>query len=294
MQPFRKRLKILTLQFLALLSVVRGYNLFLIASAQYLAAICILSDKTHWETLLDYRLFLLILASTFIIAAGYIVNNFYDSEKDWINRPYQALLNKHISQHFKLNIYMLLNILGLASAMAVSYRACTFFVWYALFLWFYSHRLKKITFVGNLTAALLSVIPFAALFIYYFHFNWIIFIHACFLFLLLLAREITKDFTSIRGDFICYYPTLPVVLGVPKTKRIASLIILLTGVPGWLLTKSFRTGAMHYYFYFCLVALLMGLTRLYRAQSQREFVQLHHLLRLIIVLGIFSIALIKW
>lgn len=294
MGPIRKRLRILTLQFLALLSVVRGYNLFLIALAQYLAAICILSDKTYYDTLLDYRLFLLILSSTLIIAAGYIVNHFYDLEKDWINRPYQALLNKRISQHFKLNVYMLLNVLGLASAMAVSYRACSFFVWYALLMWFYSHRLKKISFIGNFTAALLSVIPFAALFIYYFHFDWIIFIHACFLFLLLLAREIIKDFTSIRGDSICDYTTLPVVLGVPQTKRIAALIIVLTGVPGWLLTKAFRTGAMHYYFYFCLVALLISLAMLQRARSQREFAQVHHLLRSIIVLGIFSIALIKW
>ena len=35
-----------------------------------------------------------------------------------------------------------------------------------------------------------------------------------------LSREIVKDIAAVKGDVIIGYPTLPVVLGVRKTKAI--------------------------------------------------------------------------
>lgn len=293
MRPLGSRIKSLALKLFALLSIVRGYNLFLLTLAQYFAAVFIFSKRSYWATLFDLELFCLISATNALIAAGYIINNFYDSEKDWINRPHQTLLNQHISQRFKLNTYMLLNTLGLALAAVVSYRALAFFIFYSLCIWLYSHKLKKLTLVGNLTAAVLSALPFFPLFMYYSRFDRLIFTYAAFLFLLLLAREITKDFTSIQGDLVCDYPTLPVALGLSQSKRIAALVILLTALPAWLLASALPTGAMRYYFYFSLLVLAVDLILLYGARSQRHFHALYNLLRLLLVLGIFSIVLVK-
>jgi 4-hydroxybenzoate polyprenyltransferase len=76
-------------------SVVRGYNILVIVIAQYLTAIYILAhDKPLGEVLFDVKLLMLVLASATTIAAGYIINNFYDSEKDRINRPNKSQLDR--------------------------------------------------------------------------------------------------------------------------------------------------------------------------------------------------------
>ena len=71
---------------------VRGYNLLIIVLAQYLAAIFILSPDslTLRGVLLDENLFILVLCNALVIASGYLINSFYDSEKDLINKPYKT------------------------------------------------------------------------------------------------------------------------------------------------------------------------------------------------------------
>jgi 4-hydroxybenzoate polyprenyltransferase len=48
--------------------------------AQYLS-IFILAPEKSPDILLDFNLFLLVFASSLTIASGYIINNFYDSQK---------------------------------------------------------------------------------------------------------------------------------------------------------------------------------------------------------------------
>jgi 4-hydroxybenzoate polyprenyltransferase len=78
---------------LAFFSVLRGYNIALIVLAQYLCSIFILApDKPLKELLLDPDLALLILSTAIVIGSGYIINSFYDAEKDLINRPRKTLV----------------------------------------------------------------------------------------------------------------------------------------------------------------------------------------------------------
>ena len=92
-------------KFLSIFSVVRGYNVLLIVFAQYLTSVFILSDKTYFEVVFDKSLFLIICCSSLSIASGYIINNFYDSEKDLINRPNKSMLDRLVGQPTKLNFY---------------------------------------------------------------------------------------------------------------------------------------------------------------------------------------------
>ena len=81
-------------KFFSLLSVVRGYNILILVAAQYLAAIFIFSPEASLrDVLLDFNLFFIVLATICVIAAGYIINNFYDAEKDRINRPLKAKID---------------------------------------------------------------------------------------------------------------------------------------------------------------------------------------------------------
>ena len=50
---------------------------------------------------------------------------------------------------------------------------------------------------------------------------------------------------------------------------------------------------MDAYFYFSLLLLIYFLLKLYNAKEKSSYLKLHALLKLIIVLGVFSIILIK-
>jgi len=86
-----RRQKHILLKFFSLFSVVRGYNILVIVIAQYLTSVYILAyNKPVRVVVLDVNLLMLVLASAATIAGGYIINSFYDSEKDLINRPIKS------------------------------------------------------------------------------------------------------------------------------------------------------------------------------------------------------------
>ena len=129
--------KHILLKFFSLFSVVRGYNILIVVIAQYLASIYIFANHLPVKTvLLDVNLLMLVLASSATIAAGYIINNFYDSEKDLINRPQKTMLDRLISQNTKLSFYFVLNFLAIVFASYVSFKAVVFFVLYIFAIWF--------------------------------------------------------------------------------------------------------------------------------------------------------------
>ncbi|HRV55534.1 MAG TPA: ubiquinone biosynthesis protein UbiA, partial [Mangrovimonas sp.] len=123
-----RRNRLILLKFFSMFSVVRGYNILFLVVAQYLSAIFIMAhNRPLKEVLLDINLFLIVLASAATIAGGYIINNFYDSEKDLINRPQKSMLDKLVSQNTKLSFYFVLNFLAAICASYVSFRAVIFF-----------------------------------------------------------------------------------------------------------------------------------------------------------------------
>src|SRR5690554_4310180 len=95
-----RKLKWTLLQFLSFFSVIRGYNIAVVVIAQYLSAIFIFGSHSRAITVLtDVHLFLIIFSSALAIASGYIINNFYDDEKDLINRPYKSFRSEeHTSE----------------------------------------------------------------------------------------------------------------------------------------------------------------------------------------------------
>ena len=285
--------KLLLLKLLSLFSVVRGYNILMIALAQYLASIYILSPKLPLrEVILDLNLFFIVLASTLVIASGYIINNFYDAEKDLINKPKKSMLDRLVSQRFKLTTYFILNFLAVFAASYVSFRAVLFFSAYIFGIWFYSHKLKKVPFVGNFVSATLAIAPFFAVFVYYKNFETVIFVHAIFLFLLILVREMIKDLENMKGDLVQNYRTIPIIYGANVSKFIIAGLILLTLIPSLLLITKFDVGLMNYYFMACIVLLVLFLVLLLQSKTKMHYVWLHNILKFIIIVGVFSILLI--
>lgn len=288
-----RRQKHILLKFFSLFSVVRGYNILVIVIAQYLASVYIFApDIPVKSVLLDLNLLMLVLASSATIAGGYIINNFYDSEKDLINKPRKTMLDRLVSQNTKLSFYFVLNFLAVVFASYVSFKAVIFFALYIFAIWFYSHRLKKKPMVGNIVSAVLTVTPFFAIFIYYKNFEQVVFAHALFLFLLVSMRELTKDLENIKGDLALGYRTVPVVHGEKVSKAMLTVVALLTMVAATVIILFFEIGYMNYFFYLSIVLLFIFLMILWKSKTKTHYLILHNMLKLIIVLGVFSILLI--
>lgn len=286
MLPFEK--------FIGLFSVVRGYNIMMICIAQYLTAIFILSRQPLRQVLLDPRLFAIVLAGALAVAGGYIINAFYDQEKDLINKPTRTLMERMVGQHTKLSLYFILNFLSVIVASYVSFRAVLFFSIYIFMMWFYSHRLKKMILVGNIISGILSIIPFFAIFVYYHNFQKVIFVHAAFLYYLLLAKDFVKDLQNIKGDFALGYHTIATDYGERSSKQLISLLVGLTLLCVYFLTSFPDTGAMKYYFILAAIVLLAVFTPiLWRSKTEIHYAFLHNLLKVIIVVGVFCIVLVR-
>ncbi len=288
-----RKQKHILLKFFSMFSVVRGYNILIIVIAQYFTSIYILSyNKTLQDVILDANLLMLVLASSLTIAGGYIINNFYDSEKDLINRPIKSKLDKLVSQNTKLSFYFVLNFLAVIMASYVSFRAVLFFSVYIFAIWFYSHKLKKLAFIGNIVSASLTIAPFFAIFIYYKNFQTVVFVHAVFLLLIIFKRELTKDLENLKGDLSQGYKTIPVVYGEPTSKKILTLLSFLTLLPTYLLLYKYNIGYMYYYFYLSIALLGVFLFLLWKSNSKIHYLILHNILKFIILAGVFSILLI--
>jgi 4-hydroxybenzoate polyprenyltransferase len=281
------------MKIISLFSVVRGYNIPVIILAQYLSAIFILApEKRALDVILDFNLFFIILASSLTIASGYIINSFYDSQKDLINRPNKSMLDRLVSQKTKLTVYFSLNFITVFMALFVSWRAVLYFSIYIFLIWFYSHKIKKRVIVGNLMAAFLAILPFFAILLYYKNLYEVIFGHATFLFLLLLIREIVKDLENLKGDFVTDYKTIPIIYGEKTAKIIITILITLTIVPVYILIEIYDVGYMDIYFYTCLISLLFFSFQLWKSDKKEHFLQLHNTLKILIVAGVFCIVLI--
>jgi 4-hydroxybenzoate polyprenyltransferase len=298
--------KLFLLKMISLFSVVRGYNIPIIALAQYLSAIFILApEKRALSVLLDFQLFIIVLASSLTIASGYIINSFYDSKKDLINRPNKSQLDRLVSQKTKLQVYFSLNFFVALIAFFVSFRAVLFFSVYIFLIWLYSHKIKKYTLIGNLMAAFLAVLPFFGILLYFYlkmplyeiENNSIklavILSHASFLFLLILIREMIKDLENLKGDLANDYKTIPIFYGEEVSKKIITGLTLATIVPVYFLINVYDVGYMDVYFYSCFIVLILFLLYLWKWNTKEHYIVLHNVLKFLIVSGVFCIVLIN-
>ena len=290
-----RKQKHLLIKFFSMFSVVRGYNILVVIVAQYLASLFIFAhNKSVKSVLLDLNLLMLVLASAAVIAGGYIINNFYDSEKDLINRPNKSMLDRLVSQNTKLSLYFVLNFSAIVMASYVSFKPVLFFSVYIFGIWFYSHKLKKMPIVGNLVSAILTITPFFVIFVYYKNFDNVILMHASFLFLILSIRELTKDLENIKGDLTLNYRTIPIVYGEATSKKMISVLVALTLIPSYFLITQYNIGKMNFYFYICEILLIVYLFLLWKSKTKTHYLWLHNILKFILLAGVLSIVLIDY
>ncbi|MDR3271922.1 MAG: UbiA family prenyltransferase [Flavobacteriaceae bacterium] len=213
---------------LSLLFKVRIANIFMLVLSMYLSAVFLFDEKLEIiNSLKNIKLHGIVISSTFSAMAGYIINYFYDKDKDRIYRPISTVLQRFINDKSSLNFYIAFNIISLTVALFLSYRIFIFFLVYHFFIWFYSHKLSRIVIINNITCSILMTFPFLALFLFYENYAPYILFLALFLFIIILIRDICKDLHSSKYDALFGYKTLPNTLGIGITKMFLDILLFL-------------------------------------------------------------------
>jgi len=287
----------LAFKIISLLSIIRWYNVLLVTIALYFSAIFIFNDITPGikTIVFDYRMHLAIASIAFLMKAGYIINAFYDFEKDIINRPKETIFGRVISKAFCLNTYVLFVIIGLLLAALASWEVFIFNFIFSFGLWFYSHKLRKKPFTGELSAALLTIAPFFSIGLFYNVYNQMIILYVGYIFVLTITREIIKKMTSIKGDLIVGEKSLPIILGIRKTKFIILGWIILAIVCIIGLYPNIENLPILWHFLLALLILIGSIYQLHISKVAADFKKLNVIFKVLITLAVLCIPLVlKW
>lgn len=303
----------------AFFRLIRWPNLLFIALTQILFVYCILNtvyaSSGAIPNVHGIVLFLLVLSSVLIAAAGYIINDYFDLNIDEVNKPDKLVVEKIIPRRWTIFFHLLFSLLGIAIGFYLDFTTHIFFLGAAntvcaLLLFFYSISLKKKLLVGNVLISLLTawtvlVITFceANHFVntrFYLNTPRIIrftFLYAGFAFIISLIREVVKDMEDIEGDRKYGCTTMPIVWGINASKVFVSvwlvvLICVLLIVQFYVLQFKWWWSAV-YCILLIIIPLIRILRKLFYAQTPKNYHKLSSMIKLVMLTGILSMVFIK-
>ena len=284
--------KSLIIKIMAILSIARWYNIFLITLSLYAIQIFIFENSIDF--LLEdkgIKLHLYVLSVDLIIIAGYLINAFYDFEKDMINHPEKTYFNRIVSKNSCLNIYILCNILGVSIAFLISTKVLIFSISLIVALWIYSHKLRKKVLFGEISASLLTVSFFLGIALLNSNFNITLGLFSTYIFTIDLTREIVKKMISLKGDLIVGEKSIPIYFGIKNSKyiiffiMISSLLAILSLLP-FVIDRTFS-----YYFILSFAVISYAIYLLHYAKIKTQYENINTVYKFLIGLAIFSIVL---
>lgn len=158
--------------FIAFIKLIRLPNLLIIAFTQYAIRFAVVGSFlgiSGFELLMsELDFFLLSLSTVMIAAAGYIINDYFDTKVDRVNRPTKIIVGKYIKRRFCMGAHIVINTIAFAIAFYVAYKVGSLKLAAIQFLsigalWYYSVYFKKQVVIGNVVVALLAaLVPFVA------------------------------------------------------------------------------------------------------------------------------------
>jgi 4-hydroxybenzoate polyprenyltransferase len=299
------------------LKLIRFQNLIFLALIQFVlrqvVLIPILQTFGFDASMETGMLYLLIIATVFIAAGGYVLNDYFDVKIDLINRPDKLIVGDTISRHTAMVLHQVLTGIGvfcglLLACFAHSFTLGFIFIVIPGLLWFYSASYKRQFMIGNLVIAFIAAISvlvvgiaqlaflqkeFGSLIfetpIPSFFYGWIGGF-ALFSFICTWIREIIKDMEDEKGDREMECHTMPIKWGIKKTKFFLYGLIVLTVSALFLANQLF----IHFsgnltirYIIFALALPFVALAYLiYHAKTQTDYHQASILSKIIMILGI--------
>lgn len=297
----------------AFLKMIRLPNLFFIALTQVLFQYCIY-QRLYKEVIPandTLHFILLIFASLFIAAAGYIINDYFDINIDEVNKPQRMVLDKVIHRRWAIAWHFILSTTGLIlTALALPFLQKWYLLLVNIFcvalLWFYSTSFKRKLLIGNIVISLLTAWTILIIFFSkvslsdafgmgagtHHRFFRLAFLYAAFAFISSLIRESLKDVEDMQGDAKYGCRTMPIVWGVNATKVYVAvwlivLIALLIIVQVYVLEFKWWLPVV-YSSVLIILPLLYIFYKLFRASAPQHFHALSNWIKLVMLTGILS------
>jgi 4-hydroxybenzoate polyprenyltransferase len=256
---------------------------------QYLAALFVFEADRPWDIVLsDAGTHLTIWSAAFILVFGFLINSFYDLETDTINRPKQTAFERLVSQRTSLRIAVLALLTGLLMAYVVSWRGLMFYGAYAVILWFYSHKLRKIPLVGHFSASIIGLLPFFGISVYHQYLSWHTIAFGGLVGLALFARELLKDLIMVTGDTLLGKSTVASEYGEEQTR----LALIITSGVAWIpafFTQAWFSTYAQAGMLSILVLLSVANTLTLGAKGPRTLRWAHLCYKMVLVIGVLTI-----
>lgn len=241
-----------------ILELIRWKNILFLACSlllmQYAVVNPTLAIYGFEPQLNSIQTLLMVVGISLIAAGGYAINDYFDVKIDEINKPMQRIVGRLMDRRQAMIYHQIFTVIGALCgiSLAIWLRSFTLGIIYVFIpglLWFYSASYKRQFFIGNLIVAfhlalsfliiaIANAIPLTNQYGTLLHetpilkqvYGWISGF-AIFAFLCTLLREIIKDIEDEKGDreFECH--TLPIKLGINKTKWVLyALIAVICGL----------------------------------------------------------------
>jgi len=304
------------------LRLVRLPNLLIIAFTQYAMRYLIMEPllpSSSFELQFgDFQFALLVFSTMLIAAGGYIINDYFDTQADLINKPRRVVVGVTIHRRIALILHAVMNIMGVGIGIYLSFYiklptlSMVFLIATGL-LWFYSTNYKRQFLVGNLAVSILTgLVPLMVILFeipllnrtygeimlrndvsFGYLVAWVG-AFSFFAFVTTLIREVIKDAEDFEGDNAYGMKTVPIVLGTFWTRMVLLLMIVGTlGVLVYLLLKYivFSVDPLDYisliYFALFLALPLTALTiQVMLARDKRAYRRASLLIKLVMLAGI--------
>jgi 4-hydroxybenzoate polyprenyltransferase len=263
-----------------------------------------------------WQFLLLVIATLFIGAGGYVINDVLDIEIDRVNKPQKQVIGRQISEVTGNKLHFNLTAAGIAFGLVFSYLCGNvflgiLFVIIPTALFYYSFKYKYLPAVGNLVVALLAAMVVFIYWLFEFYhlksqpelfieasrsflqLNRFVMAFAFFAFMTTLIREIVKDVQDIEGDERFGCRTLPVILGMKTTRYILVCLetVTITALAWfhYILNQS-GYAIFSYILLITLILLMVSVFITIKAVKKDAFTRLSLIMKLVMVTGMVSLA----
>jgi 4-hydroxybenzoate polyprenyltransferase len=203
----------------------------------------------------DFYFILLIASLVLVAGAGNIINDYFDVKADRVNKPGRLIIGKYVKRRWAIIFNWSFSGIGLLIAIYLSYTLNNWLIALLSFiainlLYFYSAIFKRKFLIGNILVALLTaIVPIYVLIFGAFsnfpesaplsHIDegffeshiFLVLMYCFFAFVLNLIREIIKDMADVEGDLLLASKTLPIRIGIGKTKVIVGILYMVAIIP---------------------------------------------------------------
>lgn len=269
-----------------------------------------------WHQLGRLDFILLLLSTVLIMAGGNVINDYFDTRIDRVNKPSNVIVGRSVKRRVAMAGHWALSGTGLLIGLFVAWRThqlrLAFIPVFAVgALWFYSTTFKQRLLIGNGLVATLSALVPLLIGLYEvpgleraygemnldFHILWSWIIgYSAFAFVSTLLRELQKDMADVRGDAANGCRTVPIAWGMKAARLLVAFWAMLIIVAVGLLTDRVFTDLVSriYLYALVIIPILASCILTWNARNRDQHNRAGKVMKLAMVFAVAFGAVYPW